>query len=158
MSVPLGSIYRTYLSRSRPHLPCGCSCDAPRTCADIAPGTAPSLSNEHHLARCGQLQGQSFSGLWQIERLTPHSPVACTPPVPPFLPSHHHRQSPIRPCAAPPVSQSSGCLLLPASSQRDLQGQGMERGMERRKNNIIYILIQIPSALLKLFTCVSVII
>lgn len=94
-------------SRIQPHLPCGCSHDTPRTYADTAPGTALPLCNGHHLARCAHFQGQTFSVLWQVQRLAFHSPVAGTPPAPPFSPSRHHRQSPICPYAAPPVFQSS---------------------------------------------------
>lgn len=120
--VLMNSICRAYLNRSQPHPPCGCSRDAPRTCVGTALGTSPSPSTEHHPARCGQPHGQT-SGFWQMGRGTPHSPAACTPSGPLLLPSRHHRQSPIRPCAAPLVAQSNWCLLLPASSQRDLQGQ-----------------------------------
>ena len=150
MPVPRGSTYRAYLSRIRPRLLCGCSHDTPRTYADTAPVTAHTLCNGHHLARCAHLQGQTFSAIWQVQRLAFYSPVAGTPPAPLLSPSRHHRQSPIYPCAAPPVAQSSWCLHLPASIQRDLQGQGMEWKEEK---NIIYLLTQIPSTLLKLSTC-----
>lgn len=110
-----------FLSRSPPHLPCGYSHGNPRTCAGRTPGTAPPPSKRHHPARYGRPQVRSFFRLWRMEQGASHSPVACIPLGPPSLPSHHHRQSPRYLGAAPPTSQSRGCLLLPASAQRDLR-------------------------------------
>lgn len=122
-----------YLCRSPPHLPCGYSRGTPTTCAGRTPETVPSLSSWRHPARCGLPQAHRFSGFWGMDGGTSHNPVACRPLGPPFLPSCHHRQSPRNPCVAPPTSQSRGCLLPPASAQKDLQVAGGRQCHKRWK-------------------------
>ena len=114
----------------------------PRTYADTAPGTALALCNGHHLAGYARLQGQTFSVLWQIQRLAFHSPVARTPRAPPLSPSHHHRQSPICPCAAPQSPRAAGVSVYrPLFKGSAEAGHGVGNG-KKKKNRLQFSSVQ----------------